>query len=144
MIIYSQFPLGLTGWISFQSQGLSRVFSSTSIWKHQSFGSQSSFMVRFTSVPDYWKNHSFDYTDLFDKVMSLLFNILSRFVIAFFPRSKYLLISWLQSSSPVVLELKKIKYVTAYTFSISICHEMMGRDSMILVFFVFFFVFFFY
>ena len=92
-------------------------------------------MVQFTHIPDYWKNHSFDYTDLFDKVISLLFNILSRFVIAFFPRCKCLLISWLQSPSTVILELKKIKYVTTYTFSLSICHEMMGPDSMILVHF---------
>ena len=68
-------------------------------------------------------------------MISLLFNILSRFVIAFFPRSKCLLISWLQSPSTVILELKKIKYVTAYTFSLSICHEMMGPDSMVLVYF---------
>ena len=92
-------------------------------------------MVQFTHIPDYWKNHSFDYTDLFDKVISLLFNMLSRFVIAFFPRCKCLLISWLQSPSTVILELKKIKYVTTYTFSLSICHDMMGPDSMILVHF---------
>ena len=52
-----------------------------------------------TSVHDYWRNHSFDYVDFVSKVMSLLFNILSRFVIAFLPRSKHLLISWLQSQS---------------------------------------------
>jgi len=50
-----------------------------------------------TSMHDYWKNHSFDYTDFVGKVMSLLFNMLSRFVLAFLPRSKHLLISWLQS-----------------------------------------------
>ena len=60
------------------------------------------------------------------KVMSLLFNMLSRFVIAFLPRSKCLLISWLQSPSTVILESSKIKSVTASTFSPSICHEMMG------------------
>ena len=68
------------------------------------------------------------------KVMSLLFNTLSRFVIAFLPRRKYLLILWLQSLSAVILECKKIKSVTASTFSISICHEVMGPDAMILVF----------
>ena len=62
------------------------------------------------------------------KVMSLLFNMLSMFVIAFLPRSKCLLISWLQSSSAVILEPKKIKSVTAYTFPPSICHEGMGSD----------------
>ena len=68
------------------------------------------------------------------KVMSLLFNTLSRFVIAFLPRSKHLLISWLQSLSAVILEPKKIKSVTVSTFSPSICHEVMGPDVMILVF----------
>ena len=65
--------------------------------------------------------------------MSLLFNTLSRLVIAFLPRRKHLLISWLQSPSAVILEPKKIKSVTASTFSLSICHEVMGPDAMILV-----------
>ena len=60
------------------------------------------------------------------KVMSLLFNMLFRFVIAFLPRSKCLLISWLQSTSAVILEPKKIKSVTVSIFSPSICHEVMG------------------
>ena len=68
------------------------------------------------------------------KVMSLLFNMLARFVIAFHPRSKHLLISWLQSPSAMVLESKKIKSVTVSTVSPSICHEVMGPDAMILVF----------
>ena len=59
------------------------------------------------------------------KVMSLLFNMLSRLVIAFLPRSKCLLISWLQSSSAVILEPKKIKSVTVTVVSQSICHEVM-------------------
>ena len=67
------------------------------------------------------------------KVMSLLFNMLSRSVIAFLPRIKHLLISWLQSSSSVILESKKIKSLTVSTVSPSICHEMMGPDAMILV-----------
>ena len=67
-------------------------------------------------------------------VMSLLFNVLSRLVIAFLPRSKHLLISWLQSPSTVILEPKKIKSVTVSTFSPSSCHEVMGPDAMILVF----------
>ena len=70
------------------------------------------------------------------KVMSLLFNILSRLVIAFLPRSKCLLISWLQSPSAVILELPKIKYDTVFTVSPSICHEVMGLDAMILVFWI--------
>ena len=64
-------------------------------------------------------------------VMSLLFNMLSRLVIAFLPRSKRLLISWLQSPSAVILEPKKIKSVTV---SLSICHEVMGLNAMILSF----------
>ena len=68
------------------------------------------------------------------KVMSLLFNMLSRFIIAFLPKSKCLLISWLQSLSMVILEAKKIKSVTASIFSPSMCHEVMELDAMILVF----------
>ena len=60
------------------------------------------------------------------KVMSLLFNMLSRFFIAFLPRSRHLLISWLQSLSAVILELRKIKSVTVSIFSLFICHEVMG------------------
>ena len=64
------------------------------------------------------------------KVMSLIFNMLSRLVITFLPRNKCLLISWLQSQSAVVLELKKIKSVTVSIVSPSICHEVMGLDVM--------------
>ena len=67
------------------------------------------------------------------KVMSLIFNTLSRFLIAFLPRSKHILISWLQSPSSVILEAKKIKSVTISTFLPSICHEEMGSDAMIFV-----------
>ena len=66
--------------------------------------------------------------------MSLLFNMLSRLAIAFLPRSKHLLISWLQLPSAVILEPKKIKSVTAPVLSLSIRHEVMGPDAMILVF----------
>ena len=68
------------------------------------------------------------------KVMSLLFNMLSRLVITFLPRSKHLLISWLQSPSAVILEPKKTKPVTVSIVSLSICHEVMGPDAMIFVF----------
>ena len=68
------------------------------------------------------------------KVMSLLFNMLSRLVIVFLPRSKHLLISWLQSLSAVILEPRKIKSATVTTVSLTICHEVMGPDVMILVF----------
>ena len=68
------------------------------------------------------------------KVMSLLFNMLSRFVIIFLSRNKHLLILWLQSPSAVILEPQKIKSATVCTVSPSICHEVMGPDAMILVF----------
>ena len=68
------------------------------------------------------------------KMMCLLFNMLSRFVIASLPRSKHLLISWLQSPSTVILESKKIKSITVSIVSPSVCHEVMGPDAMILVF----------
>ena len=67
------------------------------------------------------------------KVMSLPFNMLSRLVIAFLPRSKHLLISWLQSPSVVILEPPKIKSVSISIVSPSICHEVMGPDAMIFV-----------
>ena len=69
-----------------------------------------------------------------DKVMSLLFNMLSRLVITFLPSSKHLLISWLQSPSAVILEPPKIKFVTVSIVSPTICHKVMGPDAMILVF----------
>ena len=67
-------------------------------------------------------------------MMSLLFNMLSRFVIAFLPRSRHLLISWLQSPSAMILEPKEIKSVTVSIVFPSICHEVMGPDAMILGF----------
>ena len=73
------------------------------------------------------------------KVISLLFNTLSRFAIAFFPKSKCLLISWFQSPSSVILEPKKIKSVPMSIVSPCICHEVMGLDAMIFFFFFFFF-----
>ena len=84
------------------------------------------YSPNLTSIRDYWKNHSFDYTDLVGKLMFLLFNMLSSFVIAILPRSKCLLISCLQSPSAVVLEPKKKKSVTVSIVSPSICHEVMG------------------
>ena len=68
------------------------------------------------------------------KVMSLLFHMLSRLVIVFLPRSKRLVISWLQSPSAVILEPKDIKFVTVSIVSPSICDEVMGPDAMILIF----------
>ena len=72
--------------------------------------------------------------NLVGKIMSLLFNMLSRLVVAFLPRNKCLLISWLQSPSEVILEPKKIKSLTVSIVSASICHEVVGLDAMVLVF----------
>ena len=99
-------PLGWTGWISLQSKGLSRVFSNTIVQKHQFFGVQLSLWSTshiYTSLqekPYLWLDRPF-------LAMSLLFNMLSRFVVAFLPRNKCLLISWLQAQSAVILEPKK-------------------------------------
>ena len=80
------------------------------------------------------KNTALTSQTFVDKTMSLLFNMLSRLVIAFLPRSKHLLISWLQSPSAVILEPPKIKSDTVSTVYPSICHEVMGPDAMIFVF----------
>ena len=90
------------------------------------------------SIHDYWKNPSLDYWKknwtFVGKVMSLLLNLLFRLVVAFLPSTKRLLISWLQSPSAVILEPRKIKSATVSTVSPSICHEVMGLDAKILVF----------
>ena len=86
-----------------------------------------------TSIHDHWKNHSLDYKDFVGKVMSLLLNMLSRLVIILLPRSKRLLISWLQSPSAVILEPPKIKSGTVSTVSPFISQEVMEPDAMILV-----------
>ena len=89
-----------------------------------------------TSIHDYWKTIALIIRTFVGKVMSLLFNMLSRFIIAFFPRSKHLLISRLLSPSVVILEPKKIKSVTVFIASPSICHEVMGLVVMMLVFII--------
>ena len=77
MNIQSWFPLRLTGFISLLSKGLSRVFSSIIVRRHQFFGAQLFFIVQLTSVYDYWKNHRLDYMDLCRQSKSLFFNMLS-------------------------------------------------------------------
>ena len=72
--------------------------------------------------------------DFVGKVISLLFNTLSTLVLTFLPRSKHLLISWLQSPSAVILEPPKIKSATVSIVSLSICHKVMGLDAMIFLF----------
>ena len=128
-------PLELTGLISLKSKELSRVFSNITVQKHQFFSSQLSLWSN--SHIHKWlpgKNIALTRWTFGGKVMSLLFNVLSRLVIAFLLRSKHLLISWLQSPSAVISETKKIKSDTVSTVSPSISHEMMRPDVMILVF----------
>src|SRR5574337_774937 len=108
-----QSTLGWTGWISLQSKGLSRVFSNTTVQKHQFFGAQLSYIVQLSHpYMTTGKTIALTRQTFVGKVMSLLFNILSRLVIAFLPRNKHLLISWLQSPSAMILESPKIKPVT--------------------------------
>ena len=119
--------------ISLLSKGLSRVFSNTTVHKHQFFSAQPSLLSN-CYIHTYWKNHSFDYKDLCRQSDRSTFEYASKFVIAFLPRSKCLLISWLWSLSIVILEPKKIKSVTVSIVSLSICHEVMGLDAMIFAF----------
>ena len=108
MNIQDWFPSGLTGWISSQSKGLSRVFNTT-VQKHQFFGTHPSLGSNSHPYVTTRKTKALTIQTFVGKVMFLLFNMLSRFIIAFLPRSKYLLISWLPSPSAVILEPKKIK-----------------------------------
>ena len=87
-----------------------------------------------TSIHDYWKTIALTRQTFVGKVMSLLFNMLSRLVIVFLPRSKRLLILWLQSPSAVIMGPKNIKFVTVSIVSPSISHEVMGPDAMVLLF----------
>ena len=119
--------------ISLQSKGLSRVFSSTTIQKHQ-FCSVF-FMVQLSHPQiTIGKTIALTIQSFVGKVMSLLFNMLSRCVIAFLPRSKHLLLPWPQSPFAVILETKKKKFVTVPTFLPSVSLEVRGPDAMILVF----------
>ena len=134
MNIQDWFLLGLTGLISLKSKGLSRVFSNTTVQKHQFFSTQVSLW--FNSHIHTWLiGKTIALTiQTFVGIVSLVSNMVSKFVIAFLPSSKSLLISWVQAQPPVILEHKKIKSITVSTVSLSICHEIMGPDFMILVF----------
>ena len=129
------FPLGLTGLISLQSEGLSRVFSSTTVQKHQFFGIQTSLWSN-SHICTWLQKKTIALTvqTFAGKVMSSLSNTPPRIVTAFLPRSKRLWISWLQSLFTVILESKKIKPITVFSFPTSFCDEVMGQDAMILVF----------
>ena len=109
MNIQDWFPLGWTGLISLQS----KESSPTSQFKSINFSALSFLYIpALTSIHDYWKNQYMTIRIVVGNVMSLLLNMLSRLVITFLPRSKCLLISRLQSPSAVILETKKIKFVT--------------------------------
>ena len=97
--IQGWFPLGLPGLISLVSKGLSRVFSSTTVWKHQFFGAQLSHRYMTTG-----KTTALTIWTFAGKLIFFLFNKLSRFIITFLPRNSCLLISWLQSPSAVILD----------------------------------------
>ena len=121
--------LGWTSWISLQSKG---TLESSPTLEFKSINSLALFFIVQLSCQYITTGKTIALTrrTFVDKVMSLLFNMLSRLIITFLPRSKHLLISWLQSSSAVILEPRKIK---SATISPSICHEVMGSDA-ILVF----------
>ena len=132
--IQDWFPLGLTGLIFLQSKGLKSLLQNHS-WKASVLWHSAFFMVQL-SQPYMTTGKTIPLTiwTFVGKEMSQLFNMLSRLVITFLPRSKRLLISWLQSPSTVILEPKKIKSVTVSIVSPSLCHEVMKLDAMILVF----------
>ena len=137
MNIQGWFPLGLTGLIFLESKELSRIFSSTTIWNHQFFGSQISL----------WSNSHQHMTTGKPIVLIIWTFVLAKWCLCFLTYCPSLsklfyqgasdLISWLQSLSAVILKPPKRKSVTVSTFSSSICHEVMGLDAMILVFWMF-------
>ena len=132
MNIQDWFPLGWTGWIFLQSMGLSRVFSNTTVQRHQFFGAQLS--LSSNSHNHTWllgKTIPLTRWTFVGKVISLLFNMLSTLVITFLPRSKRLLISWLKSPSAVILKPPKIVCHCFYCFPICLpwsdgtrCHDL--------------------
>ena len=116
MTIQDWFPLGLTGLISLLSQGLTRVFSNTTVQKHQFFSTQLSFWSNSHHLyMTTGKTIALTIQTIFGKV--ICFNMLPTFIIVFLPMSKCLSVSWLQSPSAVILEPKNIKSVTVSTFS---------------------------
>ena len=139
-ILEFQFPVNIEGWfllrltvmISLLSKGLSGIFSNITIQRPQFFGALPSLLYSSHNCTWPLEDHSLDYTDLCWQSSVSTFNTLSRFIIAFLPRSIYLLISWLQSPSAVILESKKRKSVTTSTFfslylpwsNGAICHDL--------------------
>ena len=131
MNIQDWFPLGLTGLISLLSKGTLKSLLQQHSSKAPIHWCSAFFMVQL--LHPHMKNHALTIQTFVSKLTSLLFNMLSGFVIAFLPRSKCLLISWLQSPSAAILEPKQIKSLTFHIVSPTICYEMMGPDTMILV-----------
>ena len=137
MNIQDRFPLGLTGWISLIQETLKTLLQHHSskapvLWHSAFFIVQLSHPYMTTG-----KTIALTRQTFVGKLMSLLFNMLSKFVIAFLPRSKCLLISSLQSSCAMIWEPPPQKIIKSLTISIvfpSICHEVMGPDAMIFVF----------
>jgi len=125
---------GLNSLVSLLSRGLSRIFSNITIQKHQFFNSQSSLWSNSHIHTWLLKIIALTIWIFFCKVISLLFNKLSRFVIVFLLISKYLLISWQQSPSTLILEPKENKICHHSHFSPSIWCGVMGPDVMVLVF----------
>ena len=129
MNIQDLFPLGLLVWPLCSSRDSQESSPTPQFKSSNSLVLSNPYSSPLTSIHDYGKNHSFDYTDLCWQMMSLFFNMLSRLSIAFLPRGKHLWISWLQSPSAVILEPKKIKFpFFPYLFA------MKWWDVMILVF----------
>ena len=116
--IQVRFPLGWTGLISLLSKGLSESSPAPHFKRINSSALWRLYSPDLIILRDHWEGHNLDY--FVRRVISLLFNTLSRFVVAFLPRSKHLLISCLQSPSTVILEPKKRKFVITSTFSPSI------------------------
>ena len=137
MNIQGWFLLELTGLISLLSQGLSRVFSNTTVQTSQILQHLAFFRGQLSHpYMTTGKTIALMIRSFVGKVMSLLFNVLSRFVIAFLPRSKCLLISWLQPPSAVILKPKKIKSVTVSIVPPSLCHEVTRPNAMIFAFWI--------
>ena len=132
-----------SGLISFRMEGFDLLsaqgISKSLLWHHRLKPSilwHSAFFIVQLSYPYMTTRKTIALTrwPFVGKVMSLLFNTLSRFIITFLPRSKCLSISWLQSPSIMILEPKKMKSLTVFIVSPSICHEVMGPDAMIFIF----------
>ena len=137
MNIQDWFPLGLTGLVSLQFKRLSSLLQHFKKIKRIS-SSVLSFLCgpTLTSRHDYWKAITLTRWTFVNKEMSLFFNMLSKFVIVFLPRSKHLLISWLQSTSAAIWECKNVKIFTISIVSLSIYHEVIGMNVMIFIFWI--------